>query len=278
MTRPANTLVLVTLLASACASQGMVDDGTTVSHGRSFEGHLRNSAQLPPQGEGYVVPKRWVRRGNQHGTDELITMIVRVARRVHRETGEALGVADLSPKMGGPTPWHRSHQTGRDVDLLLFAVDRKGNPLPADAMVPFKEDGSSYTVDSHGKRRSKRYFDAERNWALIRAVLEEPTVEVQYIYVYEPLKQLMIEHALEAGEPNGIIEHASAVMEQPVDSSKHDDHIHVRIYCPESDRMFGCRDGWVRPWHKKLYKYGWEAFVSSAQYVPAAVQVAVLAI
>jgi hypothetical protein len=31
-------------------------------------------------------------------------------------------------------------------------------------------------------------------------------------------------------------------MAQPIDSSKHDDHIHVRIACPASDRSLGCRD------------------------------------
>jgi hypothetical protein len=31
-------------------------------------------------------------------------------------------------------------------------------------------------------------------------------------------------------------------MEQPLDSSKHHDHIHVRILCPAGDRSLGCRD------------------------------------
>lgn len=266
MTRAAIAWIVAGILGSAgCARHGMVDDGTTVAYGRTFAGLLRNGTELPPKGDGYHVPKRWARRGNQYGTDELITMIVRVGRRVEREADSSIGVADLSPEVGGPTIWHRSHQTGRDVDLLMFGVDRKGRPLKSNAMIRYKDNGSSRPKDAHGKRRSTRQFDVERNWVLVRAILEEPAVQVQYIYVYEPLEQLLIEHAREIGESDGLIEHAAAVMEQPIDSSKHDDHFHVRIYCPTSDRVLGCEDGYVREWHKKLYKYGWDAFIASAR-------------
>ncbi len=277
MTRAAITWIVAGILgATGCAQHGMVDDGTTVAYGRAFAGLLRNGAELPPKGDGYHVPKRWVRRGNQYGTDELITMIVRVGRRVEREADTSVGVADLSPKNGGPTVWHRSHQTGRDIDLLMFAVDGKGRRLKSNAMVRFKDDGSSRPKDTHGKRRSKRHFDVERNWLLVRALLEEPTVQVQYIYVFEPLEQLLIEHAREIGEPAGLIEHAAAAMEQPLDSSKHDDHFHIRIYCPTNDRALGCEDGYIRAWHKKLYKYGWDAFIAGARIAAIAMKLASL--
>jgi penicillin-insensitive murein DD-endopeptidase len=227
---------------SACASHGVVGDGTTVSYGRSFNGRLLSGVRLPHRGEGYRVPERWVERGNLYGTDELITMIVRVARRVHRETGQRLGVADLSPPGGGRSRWHRSHQTGRDVDLLLFAVSPRGRPLDADAMVRFTDDGSSRSKDTHGQFHSRRYFDRARNWALIRALLQEPTVDIQIIYIYEPLKHLLLAHARATGEPEALIARADATMAQPLDSSKHNDHIHVRIACPASDRALGCRD------------------------------------
>jgi len=275
MTRAAITSIVVGILgATGCAQHGMVDDGTTVAYGRTFAGLLRNGAELPPNGDGYHVPKRWVRRGNQYGTDELITLIVRVGRRIEREADSSIGIADLSPQTGGPTIWHRSHQTGRDVDVLMFAVDSRGRSLKSDAMVRFKDDGSSHPKDSHGNHPSKRQFDVERNWMLVRAFIEEPTVQVQYIYVYEPLERLLIEHAREIDEPTGLIEHAAALMEQPIDSSKHDDHFHFRIYCPTSDRALGCEDGYVREWHKKLYKYGWDVLVASARVAALAIKIA----
>ena len=98
MTRALTVWMLAGFLwLPACARHGMVDDGTTVSYGWSFAGQLHNGVRLPRRGEGYRVPERWVERGNLYGTDELITMIVRVGRRVYRETGQRIGVADLSP-------------------------------------------------------------------------------------------------------------------------------------------------------------------------------------
>lgn len=243
------------LLATACVTHGIVDDGTSVSHGRAFAGQLLQGVRLPRKGEGYRVPARWIERGNLYGTDELVTMIVRVARRVYRETGQRLGVADLSPPGGGRSRWHRSHQTGRDVDLLFFTVNRRGRPLEADAMVRFRDDGSSKPKDTHGELRSRRYFDARRNWILVRALLEEPTVDIQRIYIYDPLKQLLLRHARAAGEPAELIARADALMEQPLDSSKHHDHMHVRIFCPDTDRALGCTDGRAAPRSPALRAY-----------------------
>jgi penicillin-insensitive murein endopeptidase len=109
-------------------------------------------------------------------------------------------------------------------------------------MVRFRDNGSSRSKDTHGQLHSRRYFDRARNWALIRALLQEPTVDIQKIYIYEPLKHLLLAHARAAGEPNALIARADAVMTQPLDSSKHNDHIHVRIACPAGDRLLGCRD------------------------------------
>ncbi len=275
----AGAIFLAGLLALVgCGRYGVVDDGTTVSFGRSYDGILKNGTQLPPWGEGYWVPSRWVRRGNQYGTEETIAMIVRVGRRVFRETGGArLGVADLSPRGGGSSPWHRSHQTGRDVDMLYFAVDYKGRPLRSKAMVRFKGDGSSHRIDSHGIRRSKRSFDVERNWILIRALLEEQTVEVQYIYMYEPLIALLLDHARKLGEPEELIARAEAVMEQPVDSSPHDDHLHVRLFCPENDRPFGCLDGRT-PRIDTEADFDWQGVLLGAAFMRAVVKLAVMAV
>jgi len=264
------------LAGSACAQHGMANDGTTVAFGDAYAGSLHRGVELPPDGDGYWVPKRWVRRGNQYGTDELVTMLVRVGRHLDREHGEPrLGVADLSPRGGGASAWHRSHQTGRDVDLLMFAIDGRGRSLPTDAMVRFKADGSSRRTDSHGKRRSRRYFDTARNWALVRALLEEHTVEVQYIYAFEPLKQALLEHAREIEEPAWLIAQADAVIEQPLDSSPHDDHFHVRIYCPRGDRALGCRDDDDRPWHEHLL-YRWASVLARVRSVMVAVRIALL--
>ncbi|RMH42600.1 MAG: hypothetical protein D6689_07675 [Deltaproteobacteria bacterium] len=269
--------IAIALSAAACARVGMVDDGSSVAYGWAYAGSLRNGVQLPPEGDGYRVPRRWIRRGNQYGTDELVAMIQRVGRRVHRETGAVVGVADLSPRRGGRTPWHRSHQSGRDVDLLMFGVDRRGRPLPADAMVRYRADGSSRPVDSHGVRHSRRYFDAARNWALVRAIIEDPGVDVEFIYVYPPLEERLLAYARQAGEPPERIERAAALLQPPVDSSPHDDHFHVRIFCPASDLTYGCIDSAERPETRLWVAYARRALAALARAVAAAVEAATVA-
>lgn len=241
-------LPIVAMLAG-CAQFGMVDDGSTLAFGPGTGGWLENARKLPPRGDGYWVPPRWSARGNQYGTDELVGMVVRVGRRLQRETvGPPMGVADLAAPIGGKTRWHRSHQTGLDVDLLFFMLDDRGVPVTPHEMWHVADDG----VATVGGYR----FDVARNWALVRALLEEPTVEVQYVFVYDPLKQMLLDHARAAGEPTDLIDRAEYLLQQPGDAAPHDDHFHVRVYCPEDDRALGCDDRGSLRWSKKLYKYG----------------------
>ena len=49
-------------------------------------------------------------------------------------------------------------------------------------------------------------------------------------------------HAEEIGEPPELIARARRALHQPGDSARHDDHMHVRVYCSEADRAYGCVD------------------------------------
>ena len=59
-------------------------------------------------------------------------------------------------------------------------------------------------------------------------------------------------------------------LKQPENSGLHDDHLHVRLYCPESDRAFGCLDAWQPPWHRTLPVHTW-AFVLLGNHILRAV-------
>lgn len=250
-------LVLVLLACASCASLGGVDDGTSLSYGGSSGGWLKNAVRLPPKGDGYQIPPTWATRGLNWGTEELVGLIVRAARLVHREApGPRLYVADLSPRNGGASAWHRSHQSGRDADLHFYALDEKGNPAPAPTFMPqFGIDGWTAATDAAGKAIPRLQFDVRRNWLLVRALIEDPAAEVQYLFIYDPLKQLLLQHAREIEEPAELIARAEALLHQPGDSLPHDDHLHVRIFCPKSDRVLGCRDRGPLRWFKKTYKY-----------------------
>jgi penicillin-insensitive murein endopeptidase len=65
---------------------------------------------------------------------------------------------------------------------------------------------------------------------------------VQWIFMYEPIAHRLIEHAEQIGEPEAIIARARRTLRQPGDSARHDDHLHVRVYCSAADRAYGCVD------------------------------------
>jgi len=235
--------------AGACAGQGIHDDGTSVSFGPPNRGALVNPLVLPPSGDGYWMPPTWARRGLHYGTGELVGMIAHLGRDLaQRGAGRPLAVADLSPQRGGPSRWHRSHQTGRDVDLIYFARDAEGRPVPADSMRHFRADGASV-------EQPVVYFDDRANWLLVRALIENPVADVQWIFVHDDLKQRMLDHAVRSGEPGGIVAAAAILMHQPTRALPHDDHMHVRIYCDSADVRLGCEEIGPIRWFKKAYKY-----------------------
>jgi hypothetical protein len=60
--------------------------------------------------------------------------------------------------------------------------------------------------------------------------------------MYEPIARRLIEHAEQTGEPEAVIARARRTLKQPGDSARHDDHLHVRVYCSAADRAYGCVD------------------------------------
>lgn len=236
---------------AACGSLGSMSDGTSISVGWTNHGRIMGAVELPPRGDGYLVPPTWSSRGLNWGTEELVGLLVRAGRRLAAdEIGATLYVADMSPRAGGPSAWHKSHQAGRDADVLFFAVDNFGKPAPTpSAMLRF---------DEYGERADGRHFDTARNWRLVRALVDDPAVDVQYLFISTALREMLLDYAVSAGEPADEVERASAVLVQPGDAPPHDDHLHVRIYCPLSDRSMGCRERGPFRWFKKGYKYAAE--------------------
>ena len=251
------------ILLSGCVGPGFFSDGSSVSVGTFTHGHLRHGAHLPARGEGYLVPPLWVTRDSRFGTDELVGAIERAARRVQREyPGSTLGVGDLSQRGGGDSILHRSHENGRDADLIYYAVDEKGRPVvPVDSMprYPYNDLRARAPLPpEHGVQFgpfSTRFFDVPRNWALVRALLEDPQIEIQYLFIHNKLRDRLLTWAVEQDEDPSLIERAQELLHQPGDSMPHDDHLHVRIFCARDDRAFGCFDRGPVRWWKKRYKY-----------------------
>ncbi|MBX7081337.1 MAG: penicillin-insensitive murein endopeptidase [Nannocystaceae bacterium] len=252
------------LTFAGCAGPNLWTDLGSVSTANSNRGRLRAPSRLPLHGTGFRVPPRWKERGFQYGTDELVAAVRRAAARVHASDRRAtLGVADFSRDRGGSSKWHNSHHSGRDVDLLFYTTDAKGKPLPPPEhdMITFDDDGKPYVGKRdkdgyHDPAWAERRFDVRRNWELIEALLTDPSVRVQWVFVSDGLKASMLSWARRKGRPRAIIEHADMVMRQPADSLPHDNHFHVRVYCSRADRFHGCIDrGPVWQHEKKSFKY-----------------------
>lgn len=106
----------------------------------------------------------------------------------------------------------------------------------------FGEDGT--TVDGGPPLR----FDVPRTWALVRALVTDPDVAIDHLFIYAPLRSMLLDHARATGEPEALVAWAGELLSQPGDSAPHDDHLHVRIRCPRGDGA--CQDG-GRPRIKK---------------------------
>jgi penicillin-insensitive murein endopeptidase len=252
------------MFALGCATPGRWTDYTSISVGKTNGGRIHRPVEMPHRGLGYKVPQTWRERGNQWGTEELVEVIERAAATVYAEKRATLGVADLSPKRGGKSQWHASHQSGRDVDLIFYAVDAKGRTLPppevemvhfdgtGDPFIPKYMQETGYEEPTWNQRR----FDDARNWALVEALLSDRGTRVQWIFVSNKLELRLLAWAEKHDRPRWVIEYAREVMKQPSVNAPHDDHFHVRLYCSRADRELGCVDtGPIWQHEKKSYKY-----------------------
>lgn len=215
----------------------------SLSCGRTGRGGLSHAAVLPYRGKGFVIPEPWRSRGLRYGTDQLVGLIKRAAARVAATyPGAVLGVADLAKAYGGPAEFHRSHQSGRDADLLYYAVDLRGKPLFPDSHMPLYGRGKRAHRCESPERKWRipvRYFDVKANWAFIKAVLTDRYVAVERVFMSRRIIRWLLEHAKKTREPRWLIRRARKTLLRPRDSRAHADHMHLRIACDRADALLG---------------------------------------
>jgi penicillin-insensitive murein endopeptidase len=262
--RLAAALAVTLVLAGGAGCAGpLAFEFNSASVGTTADGTLRHPAQLPFDGDGYMVPMPWRGRHANYATDELVGAVVRASRAVEQSApGGVAAIGDMSHRSGGGTAEHRSHQSGRDVDVFFYGVDKDGRPvLPGDAMFHFAPDGRAMRWSPPRGVRAPAgpvpavRFDARRNWAFVRALLSDPESEVQWIFIHRGLAAALLHEATMQGDDPALVARASFIMKQPSDSEVHDDHMHVRFYCATADRRLGCVDKGPVRWWKKMWKY-----------------------
>lgn len=211
------------------------------SVGTAQHGQLEGGIALE-QSKSLVVLPQTRRNAIFYGTAELVGLLQRSAAAVAQDRpGSMLKVGNLSRETGGDIGPSVSHNSGRDADVLFFAVDRFGTGGEPDNFCHFNDTG---IADGPASDAGRYEFDVERNWALVRHWLTDPDVVVQWIFVAAPLRNQLLDCALRQGEPALLRLRAARVLVQPRDSSPHADHFHLRIGCPPGDRP-ECLDGGV---------------------------------
>lgn len=213
------------------------------SVGSPSNGVLTAPAELPRQGPGY----RWLRDDDHHhALPRFVAAIERAAARVATERpGEPLRVGDLSTRTGGRLLPHLSHRTGRDADLLFYLTTLDGAPVESPGFLQVGADGLAWDKEN---RRFLR-FDVEREWLLVKALLEDPAARIQWVFAHRNVEALLVEHARARGETNELVARAIDVLLQPQPGGLHDDHVHIRTACTPGEIAAGCEPtGPVRPW------------------------------
>lgn len=189
--------------------------------------------------------------GRHFALPRFVAAIERAAERVERQRpGATLVVGDLSAETGGRVSSHGSHRTGRDADLLLYMTTLDGTPTATKDFVHVGSDGLAWDPV---ERRYLR-FDVEREWLLLKALLEDPEARVQWLFASRPVRAMLLEWAIARGEPGETIARAMDVLAQPAPPAQnHDDHVHVRTACTPAEIARGCEPtGPERAWIAEL--------------------------
>ncbi len=213
-------------------------DGTSLSIGRHNRGRLLRGRELHDTPSLYLKTPHSDAR---FGTDELVGLLERASARVMERTpGARLMVGNLSHEHGGRFRPHRSHQSGRDVDLGFYVTGADGAPLHLDRFYDFRRN---LTPRGH----DEMHFDLVRNWQLVEAMITDE-VPVQWIFVCRYLRTALLEEGARQGASLEVLTHADAILSQPSHGGTHNDQFHVRIYCPAADRPRCLDDPPLHPW------------------------------
>jgi murein endopeptidase len=184
----------------------------SMSVGAPNGGGLFNGVQL-------AVSPLWRLADPAHawGTRESIDWVAHAITRVNEyfPRSPVLYVGDFSAQRGGKLRPHKSHQSGRDVDLGYYYS----------------------TGEAWYKRATSKNLDRARTWALLETLLTESRVE--YVFMDRSIQPLLKEYALAQGEDP---EWLSRVFEGPSNRDPivrhrlgHATHMHVRFENPTAE-------------------------------------------
>ncbi|MBU0550991.1 penicillin-insensitive murein endopeptidase [Myxococcota bacterium] len=186
-----------------------------VSIGQPNRGWLVNGVKLTDT--DHIIS----RRRNAYGAPEMVGAIKRGAAAVFARfpSSPRLVVGDLSKPDGGPFPPHKSHQSGRDADIGYFLKGAAPERL---------------------ERISARRLDPARTWIFLKALLQDPKVDIEYMFITYDLQKALYNYAKNIDKvseedlsrwfsyPRGKKSHAGIIRHL----KGHNTHVHVRFHTP----------------------------------------------
>ncbi|CAK0760726.1 Penicillin-insensitive murein endopeptidase [Gammaproteobacteria bacterium] len=192
--------------------------GTPEVIGGPAAGCLRGAVSLPPIGRGYQVMR--LSRHRVYGHPSLVHFIEGLGEATLRKHLGVLLVGDLGQPRGGPTAsLHRSHQNGLDVDLWYWSPEvANERPLNYGEI----ENLSARSMIQPDRRTINRALWGPVQAEVLRLAAEPE--EVERIFVNPVIKKWLCER-------EGDREWLHKIRPW----WGHDDHMHVRLYCPEGD-------------------------------------------
>jgi len=186
--------------------------GAGYSIGKPHRGRIENAVQLPAS-DHYTI--RFDRVA--WGSSLAVRNIQRALAGFRRDSGYAgpLLIGGMSRKTGRRLRPHRSHQSGRDIDVRLPAM--------------------SFAT---GYRLQANEIDWHATWMLVEAFVR--TDAVQVIFLERKLFARLRSAAMRMGADDARIQQ---VMKRVRHSKGHTGHIHVRFVCaPEAAQCVQARD------------------------------------
>jgi penicillin-insensitive murein endopeptidase len=163
------------------------------------------------------------------GTRESVEFVQHAIERVNEQFPDSpvLYVGDFSARHGGRVKPHKSHQSGRDVDIGYYYLD---------ASVWYR-------------RADAGNLDRARTWALLKTLLTE--TRVQYVFIDRKIQPLLKDYALARGEDPQWLEEVFEGTVGRKDSIVrhrwgHATHLHVRFENPTAELTARRAYAWLK--------------------------------
>lgn len=203
------------------------DDAPSQSIGRLSDGKLLHGKALPPWGAGYrTYSLLGATLGSQYAHSAVRDTLLAAFAARHPSVASATPqfvLGEIGARNGGPFHGHRTHQSGRSVDIFMPMRDKRGARAPLPTW-PWQLFGYGWELDARGESNEFR-IDFEELAAFLLALdraAKDRGIAIERVIITPEFVPLVL--ATPSGQRLGGL--AGKLTRKPV-WVRHDEHIHV---------------------------------------------------